>query len=224
MVKIEVSQATRKKFLDGLDNFAKLTGQSVEDGIDKSAEIMGKNLIKSVQPYGTSAKIGQKLEKSIAKQVNRAIRHGNVAGQSGTASDVHKKNRNSEGQVPKDLATRGKFKRSPIEISERDALIKKKMQNAGIAKGAWYAATNQITGKKITGIAKWITRHENASNGTCNKTGKGIDRVIELTNSVPWIENVQTPDDVQKAIKSAYSNFISYINREMKKNIEKANA
>lgn len=222
MVKIEVSESARKKFLANIENFAKSTGKSVEDGINQSAIIMGKELIKLVQPYGFNAKVGKKFQESIAKQVNRAIRHANITGQMGNAAVVHKENRNSEGQVKRDLKFKGKFQRTPIEISERDALIKKKMQNAGIAKGAWFAATNQIS-KKTTGIAKWITRHENAA-GTCKKTGKGIDRVIELTNSVPWIKNVQTTDDLDLAVKRAEKNFISYINREMKKNIEKANA
>jgi hypothetical protein len=210
-VKINVDQVTRKKFDQELTNFTKKLGKTFEDGLDQLAENVGKKLIHSVQPYGTNAKVGQKFEMSIAKQVSRAIRHANVAGQDGTAPVVHKENRNSKGQVPKGLRVEGKFNRKPIEISDRNALIAKKMASAGIAKGAWFAATNQISGKKIGGVAKWITRHENKGLGSCDKTGNDLKRRIRLTNSAPYIESVQSVDDVEKAIKTSYKQFIKYI-------------
>jgi hypothetical protein len=207
-----------------LEEFAKVTGKTTEDAIDHLAEIAGKKLISQVQPYGTNAKIGEKLASSIAKQVRRATRHGNVIGQEGSAGSVHAKNRNSKGQIPKGLSTLGKFKRSPIPLEDVSGLVKKKMENAGIAKGAWFAAVNQVSGKKITGVAKWITRHENANLGNCSKSGKNLKRKITLTNSTPYIEKLQTQDEVKKAVKSSYPNFSKYMDREMEKHIQKLNA
>lgn len=222
--KMNVNQITKTRFENQLKRFAEATGKTVEEGLEQTAEGVGKRLIHTVQPYGINAKVGDKFAMSIAKQVNRAIRHANVSGQDGSAAVVHKQNRNSEGQVPRDLNTAGQFKRSPVERGETDALIKRKMENAGIAKGAWFAATNQISSKKIGGVAKWITRHENSGYGSCSKSGKGLSYKITLTNSTPYIERVQSTGDVEKSISTGYKNFIKWLDRQIQKQIQKANA
>jgi hypothetical protein len=223
-VKIEIDRNSVKKFTQTLETFTKETGKSIEDGLDTVAIAAGKRLISTVQPYGMNKKIGEKYMMSIAKQVNRAIRHGNVEGQDGGASEVHSRNRNSRGQVPKGLNTDGRFRRKPVEVGDKESHIDKKQAMAGIAKGAWYQATNQITAKKVTGVAAWITRHENQGNGVCNKTGTGFKREITLTNRVPYIRKIQSDSDIEKSIKTGYSNFIKQLQKIIDKNIEKANA
>jgi hypothetical protein len=220
-IKVIENSKVEMKYM--LDKFIKLTGQTIEDGIDKAGEAMGKRLISTVQPYGTSKKTGDAFALSIAKQVNRAIKHANVTGQDGSASSVHSKNRDSQGQVPRDIRTTGKFKRDPVSRSELDILVKKKMANAGVAKGAWFAAMNQVSSNKMTGVGKWITKHENKGLGSCEKIGKGINRSIILINKTPYIESVQSNEDVEKSIKDGLNNFYKWVNITMRKTLEKLN-
>jgi hypothetical protein len=163
-----------------------------------------------VQPYGVAKKQGEKLEMSIAKQVHRAIRHSNVAGQNGDASTAHRQNRDSRGRVPKGLKTDGQFKRDPIEPSDRIRQAQKKMANAGMAKAGWITAHDLISSDKAKGIAQYIRRHQ-GKNGACNKHGSGMKHNIILENNCPYIESVQSQKDVMAAIKSAYENFTKFM-------------
>jgi hypothetical protein len=116
-----------------------------------------KELASLVPPYGVSAKQGAAFQKSIAKQIDRAIRAANVAGTQGAAGFVHAQVRR-KGQVPKGLKTQGQYKREPIPIKDKVDLLRKKQAAAGTAKGAWVAAGDAIDGKKMRGVAKWIRR------------------------------------------------------------------
>jgi hypothetical protein len=95
---------------------------------------------------------------------------------------------------------------------------------AGIAKGAWYQATNQITAKKVTGVAAWITRHENQGNGICDKTGTGLNIKIILTNKVPYIRKIQSDSDIEKSIKTGYNNFLKQLQVIIDKHVARANS
>lgn len=197
-------------FKDELARYTKDTEKSVEEALTQVAKIAARNLASKVQPYGVAKKQGEKLEMSIAKQVHRAIRHSNVAGQNGDASTAHRQNRDSRGRVPKGLKTDGQFKRDPIEPSDRIRQAQKKMANAGMAKAGWITAHDLISSDKAKGIAQYIRRHQ-GKNGACNKHGSGMKHNIILENNCPYIESVQSQKDVMAAIKSAYENFTKFM-------------
>jgi hypothetical protein len=205
---IKFTSYTKVHFADSLKIYLEETEKSVEEALTQVAKIAAKNLISSVQPYGTSQVKGQKLEKSIAKQAHRAIMHANVIGQEGDVSSVHNQNRNQKGQVAKGLRTKGKFQRDPISVPQRALHVNKKMKNAGIAKAGWFAALEEIKGDK-RGIAKYITRHK--GQGSAKTTGKKMKCKIILENNVPYIESVQSAADLAKAISKAYDNFTKFM-------------
>jgi hypothetical protein len=223
-VKMKLDDESVKKFTRTLETFTKQTGKSFEDGIDMLAVSTGKRLISTVKPYGLNKQVGDKYMLSIAKQVNRAIRHGNVEGQQGSASEIHSRNRNKRGQVSKGLNVDGQFKRKPVEISDRESQIDRKQAMAGIAKGAWYEAVNKVSDKKVTGVATWITKHDNKGNGICEKIGNGLKRRITLTNKVPYIRNIQSDSEIEKSIKTGYNNFLKQLQVVIDKHVAKANS
>jgi hypothetical protein len=216
MIQVKFTNAVRTHFENEFKRYLKETEKSVEEALTQVAKIAAKNLISKVQPYGVSNKQGEKLQMNIAKQVHRAIKHGNVAGQQGGASELHEQNRDSRGRVPKNLETQGKYQRAPVSIDDRMQQAKRKMENAGIAKAGWLTAHNQIDGEAAKGIGKWITRHA-GKNGYCRKTGAGLNHKITLVNDVPYIERIQSNKDVAKSISQAYSNFTKFMLKRMAK-------
>jgi hypothetical protein len=51
-----------------------------------------------------------------------------------------------------------------------------------------------------------------------------LNRKITLTNKVPYIRKIQSDSDIEKSIKTGYSNFIKQLQKIIDKKIEKANA
>jgi hypothetical protein len=174
-----------------------------------------KELASLVPPYGVSAKQGAAFQKSIAKQIDRAIRAANVAGTAGTAGFVHAQVRR-KGQVPKGLKTEGRFKREPIPIKDKVDLLRKKQAAAGTAKGAWVAAGDAIDGKKMRGISRWIRRHAQ-KNGAASIKSEGIGSTISLTNNLPYINGLQPQSVIDLALKRGYARNFRYMTIVMKK-------
>lgn len=196
-------------FKNELAQYTKDTEKTIEDALTQVAKIAAKNLASKVQPYGVAKKQGEKLKMVIAKQVHRAIKHANVAGQDGDASSVHEQNR-VRGRVPRELKTKGQFKRDPIDPPDRFRHVQKKMENAGMAKAGWITAHDLISSDKAKGIAPYIRKHK-SKNGACNKNGSGMKHKIILENNCPYIESVQSQGDVMEAIKNAYENFTKFM-------------
>jgi hypothetical protein len=222
-VKIEIDRASRRKMESVINDFAKRTGKTAEDGVAMIAASAGKRLIHTVQPYGTKQSVGEKYKKSIAKQVHRAIRNANIEGSAGTAASVHLQRRDSKGQVPRELPTDGQFKRQPIEMAETMDHVRKAQAKAGRAKGAWLEAVNGIGGRKVSGIGKWITDHASNGYGKCIKTGQGLNHKITLENLTPYIGKIQPDKVIAQAIASGLKNAFKSMQRTIDKEIEKAN-
>jgi hypothetical protein len=174
-----------------------------------------KELASLVPPYGVSAKQGAAFQKSIAKQIDRAIRAANVAGTQGAAGFVHAQVRR-KGQVPKGLKTQGQYKREPIPIKDKVDLLRKKQAAAGTAKGAWVAAGDAIDGKKMRGVAKWIRRHAQ-KNGAASIKSEGIGSTILLTNNLPYINGLQPQSVIDLALKRGYARNFRHMTIVVKK-------
>lgn len=214
MIHIEMDKRALRQFRGTVDKWGRKTGKGIEEGVIELASASGRQLAQKLPPFGLSAAIGQKFQGSIGKQVNRAVSAGNVAGKSGSAAQIHTGFRDSKGQVPKGLKDRGQFHREPVPVGEKERLIDKKQAAAGIAKGAWVHAVETM-GKKLSGIARWIRRH--ASRGQSTIRRKGFSTEVTLTNTVPWVQNVQTPAMVKSALQTAYRNTIKRMQRILDK-------
>ena len=205
-----------QRFRHRLQDFVEEAGRTESEAVQLLAKACAKELAITVPPFGLSAKVGEKYQKSIAKQVNRAIKAGNIKGIQGDAKTVHQSFRNPSGQVPKGLKTTGQYKREPVSVREKETLIDKRQEAAGIAKGAWIAAAERLNGKKISGVGKWVRRHAQKNGQSAIRSEKGGTTVL-LTNSVSYISRLHRQDYVDRALKRGYMRNFRHMTIVVKK-------
>ena len=215
MIRFQLDPASVRGFRSRLTEFSKGTGKTIQESMNLLGKGCAKELASLVPPYGVSAKQGAAFQKSIAKQIDRAIRAANVAGTQGAAGFVHAQVRR-KGQVPKGLKTQGQYKREPIPIKDKVDLLRKKQAAAGTAKGAWVAAGDAIDGKKMRGISKWIRRHAKR-NGFASIKAEGIGSTILLTNRLPYINGLQPQSVIDTALKRGYARNFRHMTIVVKK-------
>jgi hypothetical protein len=215
MIRFQLDPASVRGFRARLTEFSRGTGKTIQESMNLLGKSCAKELASLVPPYGVSAKQGAAFQKSIAKQIDRAIRAANVAGTSGSAGFVHAQVRR-KGQVPKGLKTQGQFKRDPIPIKDKVDLLRKKQAAAGTAKGAWVAAGDAIDGKKMRGISKWIRRHAQ-KNGAASIRSEGIGSTISLSNNLPYINGLQPQSVIDLALKRGYARNFRHMTIVVKK-------
>jgi hypothetical protein len=212
MIRAEIDQRSRAEFSRLMGEFRRATDKGVKDCMLELGRAGGKQLAQKVPPFGISAAVGKKFEKSIAKQVDRAVKAANVGTSNpGTAAQEHEARRDSRGQVPKDLRTRGQRVADPIPVRDKERLIDEKQAAAGLAKAGWIRAALALGGGKLSGVARWITRHQGRG------TGKLEKRAATLTNSTPWIRRLQPENLIQDACKAAYRNTARQMQRILDK-------
>ena len=215
MIRFSLDPASVRKFRLRMVEFSRETGKTIQQSMNLLGKGCAKELAVLVPPYGITAKQGAAFQKSIAKQIDRAIRAANVAGTQGSAGFVHAQVRR-KGQVPKGLKTEGPFRREPISIREKVELLLKKQAEAGTAKGAWIAAGEAIDGKKMSGISKWIRRHA-TRNGDASIRAEGLGSTISLTNRLPYINGLQSNAVINLALKRGYARNFRHMTIALKK-------
>jgi hypothetical protein len=229
---VEIDKASEKRVLQILEDFAKKTQSTVEDGVKNIGRSVAKELANKVQPFGLSPEVGQKFEKSIAAQVSRAWIGTNLGAYPPTNDirQAHYAIRASQkgkykGTVPKRLFRRqqGLPWLDLIPKEEMVAYRRQQQKKAGRAKGAWIEAGNQITGKALTKIPKWIDRHASGGYGSAVVSGKGMKTQITLTNKTPYLRRIQWAGTAAKAVAEGVKNGLKYMDFIIKGEIEKAN-
>lgn len=228
MIEVQIDKASSAKFRRDMKEFTRLAGISVGEGVAVIAKDASKQLASKVQPWGLSNKVGDKFQKSIAKQVARATRAGNIKGTPGDALTVHAANRDGRGRVSRGLPERGQFKRKPLDPEEVNRAVEKRQKAAGRLKAAWIAAGEAITtafnvnakgiSRKITGVGQWIRRHVDRKEGSAKwNLSRGISSYVDITNDAQNIERHQKTSDAKAALAIAYRAGT----REMKKILRK---
>ena len=220
MIRADISAASRREFATLLRTLERRTGHVVSDSIIDIGREASRQLAQKVPPFGLNQRTGEKFQKSIAKQVNRAVSNAQVTGAAGDAAKVHAERRDSKGQVPKGLVDRGQLQRAPIEIRDRERHIDKKQAAAGIVKGAWIhagtqlpRATQVVIGRPRVQVGRWIMRHLSKGQATFRRAG--ISTEITLTNTVPWVQRVQSNSLVQSAVRAAVKGVTKDIQRRI---------
>lgn len=216
MIRMEIDRRTRREFERTLRQFRRATGISVEEGIIEVAKSTARQLVHTVQPYGTDKAKGQKFMENIGKQIDYAWM-GSLRGAypSSSMAEAHAAARNSRGVVRMRKFRRFTEWNNYISVGQKEEYKRKKVKNAGIAKAGWVvagestiSATNRTrTGrvKKLSGIANWIRRHMKPSLGGSEITRNGMGTFVDLINNVSYIEKLQTQSDVNKAIRVGLS-------------------
>lgn len=219
-VNVSIDRATKRKMEKVIEDFAKATGKTAEDGIRRIAVAGAKQLATKVQPYGITGTAQKKLHNIVAAQSHRAIKNANVEGIEGNAASVHLRARKS-GRVPREIQTKGKFKRAPISVNDRNAHVDNQVKKVGRAKAAWIEAGESI-GEKIT-VQKWLRQNIGGGYGTATTRGKGIEYTVTLNNKTPYIRKIQFTQDVAAAVVTAMKNSFKGMMTATQKAIEKAN-
>ena len=214
---------------DTLQEFAKLTGKTVEDGINDIARSVARKLAEQVQPYGLKSDKGEKFKKSIGHQVDRVWFGVNMGAFPATtdmkAAHYSARNGSRKGTVPHRLFRKEKGKPwlDLIPGTERDSYKRKAQAKAGRAKGAWVEAANAIGGPKLSGIADWIGRHASGGFGSASKTGKGLGYQVTLENRTPYLGRILPAATVAKSMANGLKNGFTRLQKIIDKEIEKAN-
>jgi len=215
---------------DTLQEFSRLTGKTVEDGINDIARSTARRLAQQVQPYGLKPETGAKFKESIGYQVDRAWLGVNLGAFPATtdmkAAHYAARNGSRKGTVPHRLFRKEKGKPwlGLIPGTERESYKKKAQAKAGRAKAAWVEAANAIGGPKLSGIADWIGRHVGGGFGSASKTGKGLDYQVTLENRTPYLGRILPDTTVAKSMAAGLKNGFTRLQKIIEKEIEKANA
>ena len=212
-----------------LQKFAKLTGKTVEDGINDIARSVARKLADRVQPYGLKSDKGEKFKKSIGHQVD-TVWFGVTLGAFPASTDMkaaHHAARNGarKGTVPfrRFRKEKGNPWKELIPVTERDSYKRKMQAKAGRAKGAWIEAGNAIGGPKLSGIAEWINRHATGGFGSVTKTGTGLEYILTLENKTPYMSRILPPATVEETHALGLKNGFKRILKIIEKELEKAN-
>jgi hypothetical protein len=203
MVRVEISRASREGFLRYLSRYQEHVGKAVETSFRELAAVGARELAYYTEPRKLTAAVGKKYAGNIAKQIFKAIRKGNVEGTPGDAPAVHGHYRNARGRVNFiGEAPSGQFKRRPVDKAQVHRLIAEKVALAGSAKGAWIAAGEDLGLGQINKIPKWL--RSRTKRGDAQVIIRGASSTVILRNDVDYCANLITPNNIKKAIESAY--------------------
>jgi hypothetical protein len=226
-----MNRETKRRMKSAVEEFARRTGKAAEDGINEIAMSGGKRLAHTVQPFGISAAKGEKFKKSIGNQVDQVFFGVNMGAYPATgdikaahyAQRVGGSGRKGSVKFRQFRKERGQKWLDLISVGEKEAYKRKEQAKAGRAKGAWVAATNDIGGKKLSGVAAWIARHDKSRTGTGKKTGDGLKYKASLENKTPYITHIQPDKAVATAIAFGLKNGMKRIQKVIDGEIKKAN-
>jgi hypothetical protein len=215
-IEMKLTRESKAEFQRILKEFSAKTGEGVEEGIRGIGLSTARELAHRFQPYGLKSAPGEKFIKSIGHQVDRAYFGTNLGAFPSTSdmkqahNNARKKGGKEAGQVPPRLFR--KEKGQPwlglITQAENNAYKKTVQAKAGRAKAAWIEAGNQLTKAKISGVAKWISRHLPSSFGKANVTGDGLKTQVELINLTPYAKHKQSTSQIKSAIKAGQKNGV----------------
>lgn len=215
-IEMELTKDSKAEFKRILKEFEAATGQGVEEGIRGIGLSTARELAHKFQPYGLGSAKGQKFIDSIGAQVDRAYLGVNLGAFPATTDmrEAHfaarKKSGREAGQVPdrKFRKEQGKPWLGLITQAQKEIYKRKVQAKAGRAKAAWIEAGNQLTKAKISGVAKWISRHLGSGFGKSNVTGGGLKTESELINMTPYAKYKQTNSQIKSAIKAGQKNGV----------------
>jgi hypothetical protein len=209
MIRISIDRSSMAATRRLIREYERKVGREAGDSVIAIAREASRQAAQKCPPFGLTQKTGDKFQKSIAKQVARAVRNAEVTGQQGAAAAIHASKRDSKGRVPKGLKTDGNLRRAPVAVRDRESHIDKKQANAGMVKGAWIHAghllgrvTSPIAGRRRAIVGRWILRH--MSNGKAEINRRGINTVVTLTNTIRWASKVQTQSMLKSAVNAAF--------------------
>jgi len=209
-----------REFKRLLKEYAKKTGDSIEEGIIEMAKSTARRLAHTVPPYGTSSETGRKFEESIGSQIDYAW-YGASRGAfpSSSMEAAHAAARNNRGVVRMRKFRRFRDINENISVGQKEAYKRKKIKNAGIAKAGWVAAGESTIGrlsrtrsgrvKMLSGIAKWIRRHVKSNLGSSVITRNGMSTTVDLTNKVTYISQLHKQSEQDRAIEQGRRNGIA---------------
>lgn len=226
-----MDREAKRRIKSTLEEFAMRTGKSVEDGINEIAMSAGRRLAHTVQPFGLTAAKGAKFIKSIGNQVDQTWFGVNLGAYPATG-DIKKAHydQRMSGSGRKGSVKFRQFRKERgqkwldlIDVAQKEEYKRKQQAKAGRAKGAWVSATNSIGGKRLSGVAAWIERHDKNSLGTANKTGKGMEYKVSLENRTSYLPHIQPARKVAESITFGLKNGLKRMQKVIDGEIEKAN-
>lgn len=203
MITAQIDRISLGDFRKYVERYKARIGKTEEDIIRELSKAAAKELAIKIQPFGITSQVGKKFEKSIGKQVWRAVKNAQVTGGVPNIEAAHRTRRTSNGQVRMHLKTKGQMRQSPFYAQDVTAYAITQAKKAGAMKGAWIAAGEAAGGGKISGVAKWVRRHAN-NNGSATVSLSRSGTSAYLHNSIGYISRAQVQNYVNTALRIAY--------------------
>jgi hypothetical protein len=218
------------KIRSTLEEFARMTGKGIEEGVKEVGMSAGRQLAQKLQPYGLKQGPGEKFIKSIGRQVDITFLGVNLGAFPANTDikEAHFAARfkgQRKGTVDHRLFRKEKGQKwlNLISQSEKEQHARKQQAKAGRAKGAWVQAVNEISQKKMSNVAKWISRHDSSSYGSTKKSGDGLGFKIDVENRTPYLKYIQPSEQVAKAMAFGYKNGLARVQKIIDAETKKAN-
>lgn len=226
-INVELDRESKRAMEATLQQFAKLTGKGVEDGVKEIALSSARRLAMTVQPYGVGSAKGAKFIESIGMQVDAAYLGTNLGAfpPTGSMAQAHR-NARRNGKVPyrQFRKEKGKPWLGLITQAEKEQYKRTVQRKAGRAKAGWVSAAEGLGVGKMSGIAKWIRRHVPSGYGTHSLSGSGLKLEVTLDNKTPYLSAIQKDRDVQKALRDGLQNGFRRLQIVVEKQLKKLSA
>jgi hypothetical protein len=220
-IDVRLDPTSEREFKRAMEEYAKLLGTGIEEVIDETAAETAKRIAARTQPFGIGEPKNRAFQKSIAKQIHRALwwgmRHGETGGMS-AIREAHQKRRNNKGQVYKGRKPmKEQWLDKGFPPQERHAYVDKMMQRAGMEKASWLDAGVKAWSKLVI-PSYWKPK---LKLGYAIKTGEGMKRSVTIGTNANYT-TLKTAA-FKAALKNGRKTMIGKMQRVLKKAEAKTN-
>lgn len=206
--KIEGLESTRRL----LKQYAKVCDASIVEGIKVMGLSSARWLAHRVQPWGVDAGRGARFMRNLEAQVDQVYFGVNIGAYPAT-TDIREahyaQRRNGKIRARRFTKDKGNPWKGIIKQDQLQAYKREVVAKAGRAKGAWIESGNSLGLTKLSGIAKWIDRHNATGYGGSRvREGSAAKASVELWNHTPYISKLQRPGEIKAALRLGRRNGI----------------
>ena len=215
-----IIKVDESKLLSRMRLLQKLTGESVEKQIRRSARLLCVELSRQTYPFGTNSGAKASGENAIL---------GDLAKLFFTVPEKNSRTRNysdfNDAVAFHAEAKRNKARPARIAPNKKRTvtqrtftkILKTLHKQVGIGKAGWAAAAEGVAadvGSALRGIPAWVKRHQGFGNSITR--GNRINFAVTSTNSTNYADKIIRPGQVRLALNMQRGKFLRAINIELK--------
>jgi|14_taG_2_1085336.scaffolds.fasta_scaffold00668_12 hypothetical protein len=174
-------------------------------------------LAHKVQPFGF-----KKLDKfagSVKAQVYKSLHNAIREGDSSAPGQAHQKRRNSRGRIPRDIQTKGQYRRAPFSEAEFQQVAKNKVLKIGYAKGSWIEAGDEAGIGEIPNVPNVVRRHARNGSGYSQINRTRFKPQTTIASRVPYMRRLISNASIASALNEGRRNALKYLDQQTRKRL-----